>query len=61
MGRNTYVYCTNCRWFKITDDVPECKYSTICDIWDFEDSKPISERPKYKPKMKGRELKTNEC
>lgn len=50
MQKNTHVYCTNCLWFKIINETPECKYSSECDFWDFEDSRPFSERPRYKAK-----------
>lgn len=43
-----YVYCTNCKWFNITeDDVPTCKYEIECDICDPEDSRPYKDRPRY--------------
>lgn len=42
-----HVYCTHCAWFQIKDGVPDCKYSEECDLWDCEDSRPFSERPKY--------------
>jgi len=44
---DTQVYCTRCLWFRIIDDVPECKYQEECDIWDCEDSTQFSLRPKY--------------
>lgn len=43
-----YVYCTNCKNFKIEkDDTPNCQYYDKCDIWDCEDSKSREERPFY--------------
>lgn len=52
----THVYCTHCTWFRIKDDVPNCKYTAECDIWDCEDSRPFSERPKYLDKEKQHEI-----
>lgn len=53
MNPDTYVYCTQCKWFKLDgeDDVPHCKFSSECDIWDCEDSRPFSERPKYEKRV----------
>ena len=43
-----HVYCTNCKWFKLTEDeVPTCKYETECDIYNPEDSRPHRDRPYY--------------
>ena len=49
MNKDIQVYCTNCIWLKYEYDVPVCKYENGCDIWDAEDSKPLSERPYYEP------------
>ena len=47
---DTHVYCTECAWLIYTDDgIPACKYEKECDIWDPEDSKPLLDRPYYKP------------
>lgn len=48
MDLKEYVYCTNCKNFKIEkDDTPNCQYYDKCDIWDCEDSKSREERPFY--------------
>lgn len=48
-----HVYCTNCEHFAVTtvdeNGVPSCINADICDMCDFEDSKPYRERPMYKP------------
>lgn len=49
-----YVYCTNCKHFRTNllsndeaDIIPHCKYVDKCNIWNFEDGIPYSERPMY--------------
>ena len=46
------VYCTKCKHLK-TATTPDgeylvaCKYDEKCDLFDTEDSKPLSKRPYY--------------
>ena len=43
-----YVYCTNCIYFRLDDEfIPYCLFEDECDIEDCEDSRPITERPRY--------------
>ena len=43
-----HVYCTNCSYFRLCDESkPYCIFENKCDINDYGDSKPISERPYY--------------
>lgn len=53
---NQHVYCTNCKHFKIVDKYQRddegmvyCKYDAKgwCDVRNFEDSRPLPERPCY--------------
>lgn len=56
LTNNAYVYCTDCRYFKLRDDelfgknTPYCDRPTkeYCNDWDMDDSKPYSERPFYR-------------
>lgn len=50
-NQNKHVYCTNCQHFSICRDLPSCKYHSICDLFDYEDSKPLKQRPMYLEKM----------
>lgn len=44
-----YVYCTNCKHFRLDDEsIPYCYYENECDINDCEDSKAFKDRPHYK-------------
>ena len=54
--KNKHVYCTNCKHFKIVDKYQKddegmayCKYDAkgLCDVRNFEDSRPLPERPCY--------------
>ena len=48
---DTHVYCTHCKHLRFCDeDLPYCPFQDECDNWNFEDSKPYRERPKYEPK-----------
>ncbi len=48
MNQNTYVYCTNCKWFRIDDnEIPYCPYEDQCDINDCEDSMSLNYRPYF--------------
>ena len=55
INKKTHVYCTNCKHLKLIEG-PEfsvsCRFEAKCDIWDFDDSKPLKERPYYKSKSK---------
>ncbi len=53
---NQHVYCTNCKHFEIVDKYQKddegmayCKYDAkgLCDVRNFEDSRPLPERPCY--------------
>ena len=45
-----YVYCTNCRHFRLDDEyIPYCPFEDKCDINDCEDSKTLEDRPYYEP------------
>jgi len=47
-NENTYVYCTNCIYFRLDDEgIPYCPFEDKCNINDCEDSKLFKERPKY--------------
>ena len=51
MNLDEYVYCTNCRYFRLCDEgLPYCMYENKCDINDCEDSKSLKERPYYEPR-----------
>lgn len=54
MNKDTHVYCTNCVNFIIDCDIDRyCNNSCPCyecDCFDFEDSRPLEERPKYMEK-----------
>lgn len=53
MNQDKHVYCTDCKWFKLDNEyIPYCIYEDQCNIWNCEDSKPFSERPKYEEKKK---------
>ena len=48
MNKDTHVYCTNCKWFRIDDeDIPYCPFEDICDIGNCEDSMAYKYRPNY--------------
>ena len=48
MKSTEYVYCTNCKHFRLDDeDTPYCPFEDECDIWDCEDSRRFAERPCY--------------
>lgn len=55
VNKKTHVYCTNCKHLKLIEG-PEfsvsCRFESKCDIWDFDDSKPLKERPHYQSKRK---------
>ena len=43
-----YVYCTDCIYFRLDDlFIPFCPFEDVCYIVYCEDSRPITERPKY--------------
>ena len=49
MYEDEYVYCTDCVYFRLDDEfTPYCLFEDECDIEDCEDSRHITERPKYK-------------
>ena len=51
MNLDGYVYCTNCRYFRLCDEnLPYCMYENKCNINDCEDSKSPKERPYYEPR-----------
>ena len=51
MNKNEYVYCTNCRYFKLCDEgLPYCIHENKCNINDCEDSKTLKERLYYEPR-----------
>ncbi len=41
------VYCTDCVYFSIINEIPHCPFESKCDLNDCEDSKSIQERPLY--------------
>lgn len=48
MNKDEHVYCTDCKHFRLDDEYKQyCPFEEECDIWNCEDSKPFSERPKY--------------
>lgn len=48
LNKETHVYCTNCRHFKLDDEsLPYCCYEDKCDINSCEDSKSLKHRPYY--------------
>ena len=48
LSPDTYVYCTDCLYFRLDDEgLPYCYNENKCDINDFEDSKPFKNRPCY--------------
>lgn len=52
LRKDTHVYCTRCKHFEIIEVSDHnfkvfCKYEDECDLFDFEDSTPYSERPHY--------------
>ena len=51
---DTHVYCTHCKHFRFCDEFPYCQFGDKCDNWNFEESKPYQERPKYEPKEERR-------
>ena len=53
MKPDTYVYCTNCKHFRLDDEeIPYCPYEEKeCDIYNCEDSKPYSQRPMYEERV----------
>lgn len=51
------VYCTDCKYFRIEEDIPECEYENDCCICDCEDSKPFEDRPMYEKNDKDSNLK----
>lgn len=49
------VYCTNCKHLKLEeihknkgDYIVSCPHEKECEIYDIDDSRPLSERPYYK-------------
>ena len=45
---NEDVCCMDCIYFRLDDEfIPYCLFEDECDIEDCEDSKPITERPKF--------------
>lgn len=52
MNQDTHVYCTHCKHLLYCDEnLPYCPWSNECDNWNFEDSKPFSERPHYEDRV----------
>lgn len=56
MDKDTYVYCTKCKWFRLfeidnDDFIPCCINEEMCNLWNCEDSKPFKERPHYEPRI----------
>ena len=45
-----HVYCSECEYFSATEEDIYCPYSDLCQLWDPEDSAPLSKRPCYLPK-----------
>ena len=45
-----HVYCSECRYFLVTEEDMSCPYSDLCHFWNPEDSAPIHLRPCYSPK-----------
>ena len=39
--------------------LPYCPFGDECDNWNFEDSRPHSERPRYEPREAAMELRRN--
>jgi hypothetical protein len=53
VNENTHVYCTDCLHFRLCDEgLPYCYYENKCNINNYKDSKPFTERPKYQRKEK---------
>lgn len=52
MDKDIMVYCADCKYLKIINETPYCKFEGICDIYDCEDSKYIKNRPYFKEKHK---------
>lgn len=57
INSDTHVYCTDCKYLAILKDdfldngqAGICPFEVDCDISNFEDSKPFSERPMYQSK-----------
>lgn len=45
-----YVYCTECKYFRLDDEyIPYCLFEDKCDIWFYEDGRPLEKRPYYEP------------
>jgi hypothetical protein len=60
MDADTHVYCTKCKHLEIPDDDYDemnvgCKHEHECNLWDFEDSMPFSNRPYYEEKFTAQE------
>lgn len=54
MIKNERVYCTNCKHLKLEeihkgkgDYIVSCPHEKECEIYDVDDSRPLSERPYY--------------
>lgn len=52
------VYCTNCKHLKLEeihkskgDYIVSCPYEKECEIFDVDDSRPLSERPYYEEEI----------
>lgn len=42
-----YVYCTDCEEFVILNGIPYCRFHSKCDLFNWKDSRTLSERPMY--------------
>ena len=50
LSKDTHVYCTNCKHFRLDNDIPCCPFENTCDVFNPEDSTSYENRPKYERK-----------